>query len=134
MCPTHVSEREVPHISLNGHQVAVQSFFLFLFPLPLSFLLCSFHPFNSLLLSVFPSQLNSLLQNSTRQNIQRQSRDAILAQITTPTGLCGSICPDVQEIMSPEFGLHISVAWPSLDVPSSALGIKKHGSFGLSRS
>lgn len=61
--------------------------------------------------------------------IQRRSSDAILALISTPTGLCGSICPDVQELMSTEgFGLHMSVVSPSLDVPSSALGKREHES------
>lgn len=57
-----------------------------------------------------------------------------LALISTPTGLCGSVCPDVQELMCSVFELHICVAWPSLDVPSSALGKKKNMKVvGLSR-
>lgn len=47
---------------------------------------------------------------------------AIFAQISTHAGFCGNICPDVQEIQFPYL---CYMSWPSLDVPSSLLGMKK---------
>lgn len=59
-----------------------------------------------------------------------ESHNAILALIKTPTGFHGSFCPDVQELMSPDLWLHMSVAKFRCSSFCSALGGgKEHEGF-----
>lgn len=51
-----------------------------------------------------------------------ESHNAILALIKTPTGFHESFCPDVQELMSPDLWLHMSVAKFTCSSFCSALG------------
>lgn len=124
------------HTELSDvHQMALQSLRPPLFPLFL--LLLPLTPLPPFLLILTPSQLISFLLNPANVNNShsaRQSRDAILAPILTPSptplppnGFCGNVCPDVQELMSSEFVLCASVARPS-PVPSSAQGRAEHES------